>query len=129
MKKGLLVLVVSLLVSSMAFAINDLDTGLKAYYQKNYKVAFDSFEKSAKMGNVQAIHYLASLYFQGLGVPKNVEKAFNLFNQSAQKGYAPSLANLSIMYYEGIGVQKILKRVLNILKRLRMQEICNLNLI
>jgi TPR repeat protein len=81
------------------------------------------------MGNVQAIHYLASLYFQGLGVPKNVEKAFNLFNQSAQKGYAPSLANLSIMYYEGIGVQKILKRVLNILKRLRMQEICNLNLI
>jgi hypothetical protein len=45
MKKSLFVLVIGLGVSSIAFAINDLDAGLKAYYQKNYKVAFDGFER------------------------------------------------------------------------------------
>jgi hypothetical protein len=48
MKKGLLVLVVSLLVSSMAFAINDLDTGLKAYYQKIIKLLLTVLKNQQK---------------------------------------------------------------------------------
>lgn len=84
-EKSLFVVVISLGISNIVFASHDLQTGLNAYYQQNYKVAFVSFEKSSKTGNTEAIHYLASLYFQGLGVPKDVEKAFNLFNQSAQK--------------------------------------------
>ncbi|MCE1271143.1 MAG: hypothetical protein LWW88_06200 [Acinetobacter sp.] len=83
MKKGLLVLVVSLLVSSMAFAINDLDTGLKAYYQKNYKVAFDSFEKSAKTGNVQAIKNL-----------KNFTQIFNIQEMKKAKELADQYKTL-----------------------------------
>lgn len=110
MKKEWVILFISLGISNVTNAMSELETGLEAYQQKNYKLASKQFEKLSKNGNAEATYYLASLYFQGYGVPKDLNQAFNLFQQSAEHGYAPSLANLAIMYNNGLGIQKNIQK-------------------
>ncbi|ENW98310.1 hypothetical protein F900_03267 [Acinetobacter modestus] len=78
----------------MAFAINDLDTGLKAYYQKNYKVAFDSFEKSAKAGYSFSQNEYGLLFAEGLGVEQDYYKAYAWISVAAETENDQAIKNL-----------------------------------
>ena len=74
---SILVFLNFLCFSSSAFC--SVEDGLTAYSKKNYTLAVKEFEKSSDRGDVQAIHYLASMYYQGYGVKKNLAKSAALF--------------------------------------------------
>ena len=105
---SILVFLNFLCFSSSAFC--SVEGGLTAYSKKNYTLAVKEFEKSSDSGDVQAIHYLASMYYQGYGIKKNLAKAAALFTQSANQNYAPSLSNLAVMYSKGEGVKKDMEK-------------------
>ena len=105
---SILVFLNFLCFSSSAFC--SVEDGLTAYSKRNYTLAVKEFEKSSDSGDVQAIHYLASMYYQGYGIKKNLAKAAALFTQSANQNYAPSLSNLAVMYSKGEGVKKDMEK-------------------
>lgn len=81
----------------------DLNQGLQAYHRGDYSVAFEVFNHSEE---AEAKHYLASLYYQGKGIPQDTNKAIELFAQAATAGYLPAINNLGLLYLSGEGVSK-----------------------
>ena len=84
----------------------ELEKGLAAYKQKDFKAAFGHFKTAAERGDAEAQYRLADCYAKAKGVERDYEKAFGWMMKSAEQGYP--LARLCIgLYYEGgIGVRK-----------------------
>lgn len=75
----------------------------KIYYNgtrvnKDYVLAKKLFEKSAELGNCQALNCLACIYADGDGVEKNEQLAIDLFQRSIQAGGYFAISNLAITY-------------------------------
>lgn len=62
------------------------DAGLIAYQQGDYETALNEWHKLAESGNSQAMHNLAILYENGLGVAQDEAQAQYWCEQSAQAG-------------------------------------------
>ena len=62
-------------------------------------------DKSAKLGNTDAIWRLAHCYEFGYGIPKNPDLAFYWYKRGADKGDVNALIGLSHCYLEGIGTE------------------------
>lgn len=91
---------------------SDLKNGLIYYNegpQRDYKKAFQYFEKAAKTENADAFFYLGNCYLDGLGVPRDQEKAFLYFKKGASLNHLKSMNNLAFCYYNGIGVHSDVK--------------------
>jgi uncharacterized protein len=87
-------------------SLASMDEGIAAYNAGRYDVAREHFETAAATGNPAGKHLLASLYYQGHGVPKDLPRAVALFTEAADAGFPPSLANLALMYSVGNGVPR-----------------------
>ena len=87
-------------------SIASVDDGIAAYNAGRHDVARQHFEKAAAAGSPAGKHLLASLYYQGHGVPKDLARAVALFTEAADAGFPPSMANLALMYSVGDGVPK-----------------------
>jgi len=70
---------------------------------KDVKEAFKWIDKSAGLGNADAINALAGLYRLGVGVDKNEQKAFQLMTKAAESQNVGALYRLSDYYRYGIG--------------------------
>lgn len=86
-------------------AVADINSGIEAYSEGNYSVAYTEFKNTSESGDAFGHHLLASLYYQGHGVEKSIPMAVLLFERAASQGYAPSHANLGLMYHSGDGVE------------------------
>ena len=64
MKKIFLVLT----IFTRILVANDVDEGLQAYSEKDFKKARILWDKSCKQGNMSSCNYLADLYRVGKGV-------------------------------------------------------------
>jgi TPR repeat protein len=84
----------------------DLEAGIKAYTQGDYESAKKEFTAAAEAKDPAGLHLLASLYYQGHGVPKDLPRSVQLFSAAAEKGYRASQANLGLMYQKGDGVKR-----------------------
>lgn len=82
---------------------------------RNYKKAFEWFEKAAKQGNSDAQCQLGIFYYRGLGITKNFKKAFKWFKTATEKewykdehpeGVRRAQFYVGEMYYKGLGVTK-----------------------
>src|SRR5690349_13961473 len=100
--RGLVVFLAGLLMSPTSHAT--VEEGIAAYNSGNYAVAYQHFKEAADSGSPAGKHLLASLYYQGHGVPKDLSRAVALFTEAAEAGFPPSLANLALMYSVGDGV-------------------------
>lgn len=85
----------------------DIESGIRAYHQGDYETARKEFSAAAESKDPKGIHLLASLYYQGHGVPKDLDRAVALFKESAEKGYRASQANLGLMYQADSGSESI----------------------
>lgn len=61
------------------------------YYRKSsashdYQVAFEIFSLASKQNNVQAMNYLAKMYYEGLFVEKNISKTVEYLKQASNLG-------------------------------------------
>ena len=68
---------------------------------KNYKEAFDWFNRSARMGNDRAQYALGVMYYRGHGVKAEPKKAFELFLEAANKGNADAQNSIYNIYARG----------------------------
>ena len=64
------------------------------------------FERSAGLGNVYAMNFLAYLYAVGVGVAKDEAKAMEWYRKAAEQGNASAQVNLGKMYLSGAGIAK-----------------------
>jgi TPR repeat protein len=78
-------------------------SGLSAYDDKNYSVAFKAFTESAEQGNAKAQSYLGLMYFLGEGVPRNTSQAMAWLRKAAEQGDAEAQFALGGMYETGKG--------------------------
>ena len=67
--------------------------------------ALPAIQKFASEGRAWAQSDLASLYDDGLVLPKDALKAISWYEKAAYQGYAGAQTNLGLMYYYGKGVR------------------------
>ncbi len=68
--------------------------------KRNYEKAREYYEKSAALGDVDALHNLGFLYVKGLGVKKDLKKAEDYFRQAAALGCEMAKRSLLILRSE-----------------------------
>lgn len=126
---------VELLKSEEVPGESEYKVGNKFYEKKQFKEAFEYFEKSAQANYPEAYLRLWGLYGGSLGIPKNIKKqAFyqeqitahiEWFHKEANKDGAAANAqlNLGFCYENGLGVTKDLSKAAELLKRRQIKAI------
>lgn len=67
---------------------NQLQTGIKAYEEKDYPVALKALTPLAQLGTAEAQYYLGRMYDEGSGVPKDDQTAEQWYQMAAAQGLA-----------------------------------------
>ena len=104
--KRIWLLVLGCLIACIALAATvfaDLDKGMKAYENKDFKTAFSEFKKAAELGDARSQYMLAVMYDNGEGTPVNKAEALKWYKKAADQGDAAAQHNLTVMYYNGEG--------------------------
>lgn len=80
--------------------------------ENNYSAALKWYEKAANQGDdtIQAI--LATIYYNGKGVPQNYSKAFQWYSKAAEQGHVEAQVMLASMYETGEGIKQDYKEAL-----------------
>lgn len=76
----------------------------------DYAAAFTEYRKLADGGDIEALHNLGVMYYNGFGVQMDYRKALQCFLQAAEQGVAGSQNNVGYMYAHGEGVPQDLVR-------------------
>jgi hypothetical protein len=76
----------------------------------DYATAFTEYRKLADSGDIEALHNLGVMYYNGFGVQLDYRKALQCFLQAADNGVAGSQNNVGYMYAHGEGVPQDLVR-------------------
>jgi hypothetical protein len=76
----------------------------------DYATAFTEYRKLAEGGDIEALHNLGVMYYNGFGVQLDYRKALQCFLQAAEQGVAGSQNNVGFMYARGEGVPQDLVR-------------------
>jgi TPR repeat protein len=84
----------------------DVEAGLQAFRNKDFKKAFTEFLPLAQRGDRVSQFYLGVLYNHGTGVEQNWTKAVQYYRLSAEQGYAKAQCNLGTMLGQGAGAPK-----------------------
>ncbi len=74
--------------------------------EKNKKIAFNWFYKSAKKGHMKAQRQIGFMYANGGGVVEDKKESIKWYRKSADQGYADAQTNLATAYRWGYGVDK-----------------------
>lgn len=78
--------------------------GRIAMARKDYAEAAANYTKAFELGNNLALQALATMYDDGIGVPRNPERARFYYEFGAAKNYAPAILSLGMQYERGAGV-------------------------
>ena len=76
----------------------DLESGKRAYDQKDYAKALKEFTPLADQGQAEAQLYLGKMYMMGQGVLKDPDKAIKWFKAAAYQGNADAQFFLGSIY-------------------------------
>lgn len=81
-----------------------LEKGLNAYYEGDYKTAYNFTIPLVSNGNPSALNLMGMMYELGKGVPQDAEKSVALYRQAADKGDLSAQYNLAVSYDAGNGI-------------------------
>ena len=84
----------------------DLDRGINAYLDGDYRLAVIELRPLAEAGDIIAQYYLGEMHLRGRGVEQDFEKATALYEQAAQFGHPQSQAALGALQILGLGVPR-----------------------
>jgi TPR repeat protein len=82
------------------------DEAAAAERNGDYAKAFNEYQQLANSGDIQAIHNLGVMYYNGFGIYRDYGKALQCFLIAAEYGIAGAQNNLGYMYAHGRGVQQ-----------------------
>jgi TPR repeat protein len=105
MFKLLFAVILSIFLSSTAFAMDFFNTKADTAYNKgDYKTAYEIWQPLAEKGDANAQMKMGVRYYDGNGVRKNYVEALKWYKLSAEQGNTKAQINLGSMYHTGIGV-------------------------
>ena len=76
----------------------------EAYSKERYTEAAKYYKDAIECGLLEAEERLASMYYDGKGVPQDYTEAFNLYLKAAEKDNLQAIIKTAEMYNEGKGV-------------------------
>jgi len=85
--------------------------------KRNYKLAFEHFNKSAFGGSADGMFNLASVYLSGTGTELSFRKAALWYTQALDRGHTPAAYSLAIMHLNGIGTVRDCNTAVKLLKQ------------
>jgi len=88
----------TMLICASLAAGADIESGKRAYEQKDYATALKEFVPLAEQGNSAAQLFLGKMYMIGQGVLKDSDQAIKWFKASASQGNAEAQFFLGTMY-------------------------------
>jgi len=88
----------TMLICASLSAGTDIESGKRAYEQKDYATALKEFAPLAEQGNAAAQLFLGRMYMMGQGVLKDSDQAIKWFKASASQGNAEAQFFLGTMY-------------------------------
>ena len=65
---------------------------------------FQWYQKGANLGDLIAIHNLATLHKRGIGTPVSISSAAVWYKKAALKGFVESMYELGVLYSDGQGI-------------------------
>src|SRR5689334_6167039 len=86
--------------------IADVDAGLKAFRDGDYRTAMREWSEAAKHGDAHAEYNLGVLYAKGLGVRPDIDEAMHWYRLAADQGNAQAEFSLGQLYARGWGVPR-----------------------
>lgn len=95
-------------------ALADYSSGLRAYQDGDYKLAFTEWSPLAASGDSRAQHGLGLLYESGYGVAPNPKEAARWYEAAAAQGLSAARNNLALLYAEGRGVIRNMNRAVEL---------------
>jgi len=110
---------------------NNFSEASKYYENKQYKKAFEIYDKLARKNNANAQYNLALMYYNGIGVTKNRIQAFIWLTTASKLNHKEAQNKLAYMYEKGIIPDiKNIKKALELYKKSANQnyDIAQLNL-
>ena len=84
----------------------DFASGMSAFEAKHFSTAMRFLSPLAEKGNNEAMHRVAIMYQNGLGVGHDPESAIKWMLKAAEDGHAMAQHGMGFMYMEGDGVDK-----------------------
>lgn len=78
----------------LCFAQSELEKAKNAYEQKDFKTAFEHYQKGSDNGDLLSCYALALAYKDGDGVAKDSKKAFQIFEALCEKNIAGACFSL-----------------------------------
>ena len=103
MKRILVLLVV---LFSIVFSKDLIESGNEAYKKGDYQKATQLFQKACDSGEAGGCLGLGLLYKNGQGVNQDYQKAAQLFQKACDSGVAEGCFNLGALYGNGQGVKQ-----------------------
>lgn len=97
-------LFVAFLSTATTAQTDPMAPGYAAFERGHYSTAARAWRKLALQGHPEAENALATLYQDGLGVPRDTEEAIRLFESASGHGLTIAKHNLGLIYFEGKGV-------------------------
>jgi len=94
-------------------ALSQNHMGVMYADQKNYEYASVWFRRAAEQGDAFGQYGLATLYKEGLGLPKDYTKAAGWYHKAALQGDAKAQYHLGTLFYSGAGVEKNVTTAIN----------------
>ena len=92
----------------------DVNKGLSAYVDGNYKTAIKLFHQAAEQGHAWAQTSLGFMYKYGEGVAQDYKTAIKWYHQAAKQGNAAAQYFLGVMYKNGQGVAQDYKQAVKL---------------
>lgn len=82
------------------------DEAVAAERSGDYARAFSEYRQLADSGDIQALHNLGVMYYNGYGAALDYAQAMQCFLAAAEHGIAGSQNNVGYMYAQGQGVRQ-----------------------
>ncbi|MBP5329408.1 MAG: SEL1-like repeat protein [Spirochaetaceae bacterium] len=108
--------------SEQDYALSQLGLmySLGIHVEKDKLKAFEYYERSAKVGNTNAMYQTSQFYKEGDVIPRDFDKYFYWLKNSIDNGYSDEDANLEFVdcYRDGTGCEKDERKAYNMCKKL-----------
>jgi TPR repeat protein len=95
-----------LMLAGSCQVAGDWDEAVAAERNGDYVTAFREYQKLADSGEVEALHNLGVMYYNGYGVYRDYAKAMKCFLTAAEQGIAGAQNNVGYLYAHGQGVRQ-----------------------
>lgn len=84
----------------------DFDKAMAALKNKDFSLALSGLRKLAARDYYPAQFNLATMYAEGLGIPRDIDQAVTWYRKAAAEGSVKAIYNLAMMYSDGRGIPR-----------------------